>query len=171
RTPGAKVDRCGPYFPFAGSDDLGLCDSEPFRMVDVFARTGWTKLEDGSRHRAHHDRRLRYRIAVWTQRCRACLLGGDVAVGHSGYCVGCARYSVFLPRYFAGCEPAAGFKHRGRRVRYWSTNSLRPILVSIAQTCARNYRSSSHVPWNALVRHRTEITIPGSPSRIERAFV
>ena len=49
--------------------------------------------------------------------------------------------------------------------------SLRPIVVSFTQATAGKYCSSRRVPWDAHIRHGTEIILLGSPSRIKSTFI
>jgi hypothetical protein len=45
------------------------------------------------------------------------------------------------------------------------------LLSPLPRLVREKHPSSSCVPWDAPVRHRTEVTLPGSPSRIEGALI
>ena len=119
------------------SDNGDFGDNQSLRMADLFDRTGSTRLEDCSCLRADHDYGLRYRTALWTQRSRISLLGGDDFVGHSTYFVVCTRYGDFSPGHSADGEPAVGFRHSSWRSRLWSAANLRRIRFPFASTCSR----------------------------------
>src|SRR5271165_977094 len=136
-------------------------------MVDLFIRTGSTKLEDCACLRAVHDHGLRYRIALWTQRGRLRLLGGADVVPHSPYFVVHTRNSDFAPGHTAGGEPPGGLRSAGWRGRVCSAADVRPVLFSFAPISAGKQRSFRYILRGALVCCGAEIAVPGSPERIE----
>src|SRR5271170_341390 len=159
--------RCNRDRSLASSDDCDLCDNQRSRMAGLFDRTGGTMPEDRCRLRADHDYGLRYRTALWTQRSRIRLLGGDDVVGHSTYSVVCTRYSDFLPGHSAGGESATGLRRLGWSARLWSAASLRPIRSSVAPACSREWCTFRYVLRGARICRRTEIVVPGHPQGME----
>src|SRR5882724_10265860 len=140
-------------------------------MAAHFAWPGRTSAQDGSGRHTADDSELHYRVALWSKGSCVCLLGDDDAVGHPADCVVGARDHDFFLGYYACRGPPAGFNHSGCRSRLWGTPVLRSDAVCFTQTFARKYGSSHYVFWGALVRSRTEIILPKSSSRIERAFI
>ena len=165
------MERCGRYFSPAGPDDFDLCAHQSSGMAAILTGIGEAKLEDRFGLRAPHHRWLRYGIALWTEGGGIRLLGSVDVMVYSAYGMVRTRYDGFTSRYFGVGEPAAGFSHLGWRDGLWSTANVRPIVVSFAPTGSGMQRSSSYVPRYALVCRRTEIVVPGSPSRIEKAFI
>jgi len=140
-------------------------------MVCLFDRTGSTMLEDRASFCAAHDHGLRYRIALWTQRGRVRLLGGNDVVGYSTYFVVRTRYTDFAPGYSVNSKPATGLRPPGRRARLWSAADMRPIRFSFATPCAGKWRAFHCILRGAFVCYGAEVTVPGSPEGIARAFI
>jgi hypothetical protein len=123
----------------------------PFGVVDLFARTRGTMLDDRTCLRADHDYGLRYRIALRTQGGRNRVLGGDDIVGHSAHSMVCTRHG-------AGGKPTTGFRHLGWSARLWSATDLPPIRLAAASTLSGKWRTVSHVLRGDVVQDRTHCT-------------
>ncbi len=75
---------------------------------------------------------------------------------------------ISLPGRPAHDGQAAGFEHSGWRGRFWGALTLRPIPGSLFAARARGRRSPYYLSWDAAIRRRTEIILPGSPARLDK---
>ena len=161
-----KVERCSGDLSYSGSDNFGLCHSQPPRLAAQFAWSGRAKLKDRFSFRALYDFGVRNRVALRTRRCRTCLFGGNGIGNRPDYCVGGAWHRNFRPRYFVGPKSSAGIKRRSRGYCFWSASFLRPDVVSGGPTPFRDCFVWNYLSRSSLVECRRALIIPGSHSQI-----
>src|SRR6058998_360832 len=130
-------------------------------MACDFARHGSAILKNGPGHRAHYDRKLRDRFAVWAQRCCICLLGGNDIVDHSSDCVVCARNCDFGSGCTARGKPTFSVEHRRCCAGFHSAITLRSIIVSPAPACAGEWGTFYNLCCDALVCNWPESILYG----------
>src|SRR6266478_9528976 len=129
-------------------------------MVALFDRTSSAKPKDCTSDRSPGHCGLHHRIALWPQRCRVRLFGGDDPVAHSTYCVVLARNVDFSMGSASSSRPAVARRHCGRCPCPRSSILFRSIGSAFLETFTWGRHYCWHIFLGALVSYGTEDVLP-----------
>ena len=158
---GPKWKEAIPIFRLLAPTILAFAMINPFGWLLFAMGKVARSLKICAGHRPPRHCGVRYRAALWTQRCCSWLLGGDVVVDRSPYIVVCAGHGDLPQGYRPDPKPATAFRHRGCNPAPCSPIVLWTIVIPSASTRVGNFGFFHRISRYAFVRYGRERVLPG----------